>query len=103
MISNENAIDPTLMVTRMLSDYGKYLGLCKGNCTVSTFGKKMVISCWFSTLSRIEIKGMIYCPFSKAHREDSLCFTFSKLKQTRSIAEYLICAKICSKNTHFTN
>lgn len=82
MISNENAIDPTLMVRRMLSDYGKYLGLCKGNCTVSTFGKKMVMSCWFSTLSRIEIKGMIYCPFSKAHREDFLCFTFSKLKQT---------------------
>ena len=57
MISNENAIDPTLMVRRMLSDYGKYLGLCKGNCTVSTFGKKIVMSCWFSTLSRIEIKG----------------------------------------------
>lgn len=41
VISNEYSIEPTLMVRWMLSEYKKYLGLCKGNGTISTFDKKI--------------------------------------------------------------
>ena len=97
VISHENAIDPTLIVRHMLSDYRKYLGLCKGNCT---FGKKLVMSCWYSTLSRIKKRFF----FQTSQRRLSV-FYFQQIKmnKSRSIAEYLIYAKICAKNTHFTN